>query len=235
MPDPTPGNPTGGQDPTPTPGAPAGGNPNPTPGNPTGGNDIQKAIDAVVARERRDADARVAAERTQREQLEQRLKAREKGEDAEYIASVRKPLEDELTATKSKLEARDNVTKRTAIEAAAKGLAVEGAEKDVADALLGRLKITDDGKLEVVGADGKPEYGKSGQKTVAELVTDHLRSKPFLAKASARAGLGIGDVTANSNTAVSQKEQIKQQIAELESKGKFREAAPLKAKLATMK
>ena len=203
------------------------------------GGDVQKAIDAIVARERKDADAKLAQKdqelanlRAEIEKLKPGKKDGDKKDDADpsYIESIRKPLVEENERLKSELETRNAVTKRSALEAAAKAFAVDGAEKDVAEALLARVKIGANGALEVVDAQGRTEYGAKGPKTVDELVREHFKAKPYLAKATVRDGLGLADPQRGTRAGETI-ESLKAQIAEHDAKKEFGKSAPLKERL----
>ena len=196
---------------------------------------IQKAINAVIARERADANARVAALEAKLAALqapkpEDKPADKAKPGDEAYAESIRKPLVDELAQLKAALAQRESADITATITGIAKPLTVDGAEQDVAAALAGRVKPGKDGKLEVVDKDGRIEYGKSGPKTLEELVMEHLQAKPYLAKASVRSGIEVGGV-AKSTAASDTREGLQAQIAQLDAVGKFAESAPLKTKL----
>jgi len=222
---PTPGTGEQGEQNPPTPGAPSG---------EQGKTDIQPVIDAIIRRERTDADARVLKLETRIRELEA-APAPKPGEskppvDDAHIENIRKPLLDELTKERERSAARDERTKRIELKAAAKD-SVDADE--VADRLIKSTKITDDGKMEVVDDKGLPRYGANGPMTVAELVGELLAAKPFLAKAAVRDGINLGDVQ-KSVPGTETKESLKARIAELEAKGQFNTAAPLKTQLANL-
>jgi len=93
------------------------------------------------------------------------------------------------------------------------------------------VKILDTGGFEVVDKDGRAEYGANGQKSLNELVLEHLKAKPFMAKPSVRNGAGFGDAPRNSASGEADIASIKRRIAEHEAKHEFGKAAPLKQKL----
>lgn len=206
-----------------------------------GAKDFQPVIDAIIARERKEAAAAVSAKDTEiarlSAELEKATKGKKSGEGstpevpAEYVESIRKPLVEKATALEERLTARDNTAKRSEIKRIAAELAVDGAVDDVADALLSRVKILDTGTFEVVDKDGRAEYGANGPKSLNELVLDLLKSKPYLAKATVRNGAGFGQAPRNTSGGEADVAEIKRQIAEHEGKHEFAKAAPLKQKL----
>lgn len=207
------------------------------------GGDTQKAIDAVVARERARADKALSELRstfeTQIAELQGQLesqkggdgkggkKATEPDEFKDAVARARKPVEDALEAERAKLKALHRQIARADILAAAAPNSVDA--EAVADLLEHRVRVTEAGGREVVGKDGNPEYGANGPKQVAELVAELLEAKPYLAKSKAKDGVDFQQ-GARSTTGKT-KDELKQQIAALEAQGKFDDAAPLKSEL----
>lgn len=200
---------------------------------------MQAAIDAVVRRERTAADTRARELETKLADLTTQLTEATKGKGkpneslevpAEYVESIRKPLLEQLEQTRGELTTRDNAAKRSELKRIASELAVDGAAEDVAEALLPKVKIVANG-YEVVDKDGRPEYGANGAKSLNELVMEHLKSKPFLAKPGVRSGAGFGNAPRNNASSATDIAALKQQIATHEAKHEFGAAAPLKQQL----
>lgn len=203
---------------------------------------IQAAINAVVKREREAAEARTRELSEKITELTTQLADATKGKSKsgegktpevppEYVESLRKPLVDENRALSERLNARDSATKRSELKRIAAEMAVEGAVDDVADALLARVKILDTGGFEVVDKDGRADYGAKGPKSLNELVLEHLKAKPYLAKASVRSGAGFTEAPRNTSGGDSEIATLRQRIAEHEAKHEFGKAAPLKVQL----
>lgn len=196
------------------------------------GEDVQRAINAIIARERGDAATALAAKDRELADLKAKLDGKVDPKDEKYAESIRKPLVDELDKIRARETKREARIKGSEIRAAAKDLVVDGADEDVANALMANLKLTEDDKLEVVDADGRPRYGAKGPMTLGELVTEHLSGKPYLAKASVRSGLGLKDVPKGGSSSANAKEaDLRQQIAEAEGKKEFAKAGRLKGEL----
>ncbi len=205
-------------------------------GQPT---DVQKAIDAVVARERARADKQIG-ELTSRfegqvaelqSQLEAAGKKGKGADDDAYKAAVekaRKPVEDALAAEQAKLKALHGKITRAELKSEAADASVD--PDAVADLLDGRVRMTDAGELEVVGRDGKPEYGAKGPKSVKELVGELLTQKPYLAKAKARDGIDFGQGDRKTGTGKTA-DELRAEIADLEAKGKHNDALRVQVEL----
>lgn len=195
-------------------------------GQKAGAPDIQKAIDAVVARERTRAE-RERTELLQRiEQLEASQKPKPAEDDAAYrekIEAARKPVLDELAAER---KAREAIESRIAT-AEIKSAASDSVDPDLVAQLIKPFVKVTAGEIEVVDADGKPRYGATGPMRLAELVAETLAAKPYLAKAQMRQGAGF-EGSRNAATG-----DVKQQIAELEKHGigtpQWHQAQSLKA------
>lgn len=193
----------------------------------------QAAVDAIVARERRRADAELASLRTD---FETKIAALTKtpGSEADKskatddgIAAARKPLEDALNTEKTNRAKLEKTLVSTMIEAAAKDTTAPKVAAMLAD---GQVRLKDDGTVEVVDASGQPRYTAKGPMTLPELVAEIAAANAFLVPASMRKG---GDYKGSDPQA---KQTIAEQIHELEAAGKFTEASRLKSKqLAGMK
>ena len=179
---PTPGDKTGDEG-TPTPGAKTGGTPDPN---------IQAVIDGVVARERTRADKALADLKADFETKladAQKGKAKAGDEDEAFkakVAAARKPVEAERDAER---EARGKLSSRVArAEVLAAAAPVSVAPEDVAESLGRFVRVNAEGVTEVVDAEAKPRYGAKGPMTVAELVAEHLKTRPYLVKSTVRTG-----------------------------------------------
>jgi hypothetical protein len=190
----------------------------------TGGNDTQKAIDAVVSRERQRAERERAELQRQIDELRAAAPKAKPAEDEaklrEYAETVRKPIEEKLTKAEEKLTATEKRLTRSELKAAA----ADSVDPDeIADRLDGQVKMTEAGTFEVIGKDGNPRYSANGAMTVQELVAELLAAKPYLAKSTARNG---ADFNGSRTHAVG---DIDAQIADAEKAGNWASAQRLKA------
>lgn len=187
----------------------------------------------MVARERAEADRRVNELQAQLDRLKPPATpaAPPKPDDPAYVESIRAPLLAELSTYKEREQTRETAAKRTEVKSIAKEFAVDGAEEDVANALSASLKLNAAGKYEVVDASGNVRYGVNGPMTPKELVVEHFKAKPYLAKPTVRSGLGIGNTPANADTLASSTDALKAQIADAETKKDFALAGRLKSQL----
>lgn len=200
---------------------------------------ITEAVNTAIARERAEADRRIAEATapltTRIKELEGAAPkpgdkpAPKPGDDA-YAETIRKPLVTENDQLKEQIRERDNRILTRDIKGTIKDLVAEGAEDDVAKELLPRTRLGKGDVVEVVDAEGRLEYGAKGPKTLTEAAAELFAKKPYLAKASVRSGIDVKDVPKGGAPAAS-KDALKAQIAELEAAGKFGEAAPLKTQL----
>lgn len=191
---------------------------------PAAGEDVQKAINAVVARERAAAEAREKELQRQLDELRGQVKPpKPADEDAAFRSKVeeaRKPLEAELEKERTARQALNSRLTRSEL----KGAATDSVDAEhVADLLEKQVRVTETGDFEVVDRDGKPRYGATGPMSVGELVAELLAQKPYLAKSTARSGADYRGTTPKPAG------DLDAQIAEAEKAGNFVLAGNLKA------
>lgn len=200
----------------------------------SGAQDTQKAIDAIVARERKRADAEIERIRTDYDRrisdLESRL-PKPPGQQSDpskpaspdvnaAIEAARKPLQDELASERAARLKLEETTLTSIVQSAAKDTV---SPETVAMMAKGQVRFTKDGGTEVIDANGNPRYTANGPMTVKDLVAEIATKNPFLIPASVRKG-------GNYNGASQQGQQTTaDQIAALEAEGKFAEANALKS------
>lgn len=196
--------------------------------------DTQKAIDAIIARERTRAATELASVRSDFERQITELRSqiptpagqggasqqRPEAPDVNAaIEAARKPLQDELASERAARLQLEETTLTSIVQSAAKDTV---SPETVALMAKGQVRFNK-GTTEVVDANGQLRYTASGPMTVKDLVAEIVGKNDFLVPASVRKGGNYQGAGNQSQT------PIAEQIAQLESEGKYVEANRLKS------
>ena len=150
--------------------------------------ELDRIVADRVARTKRQYDKRLdgldvdkAKELLQREADAEVEKQKERGEWEEILKTTAQKKDQQIAELKKTLEIRE--IDGALLTAASRHNAV--SSEQVVQLTRGAVRLSQDGKAEVVDANGTPRYNDSGDPlTVDELVSDFLTANPHFVKAS---------------------------------------------------